>query len=155
MVIQEEHIYRWSCPICGRDRTAYHKQVPQYLYCSDCMLDISIPTEAEMQIFIRKYPPGLSPEKVAKILEAFYQNCSHRDIGRFRCDGTYGMGDNTPLTPLGRGEEIDLERMNFLAWYRDATVEEITIARRNGADRLDALKEKYAAEIELMDIING
>ena len=55
---------------------------------------------------------------------------------------------------LGELEEIaDIEKMNFVAWYRDATVEEIAIARRNNAAKLDELKKKYAAEIELMDIV--
>lgn len=55
---------------------------------------------------------------------------------------------------LGELQEIaDIEKMNFLAWYRDATVEEIAIARRNGADRLDALRKKYAKEIGLIDIV--
>ena len=55
---------------------------------------------------------------------------------------------------LGELEEIaDIERMNFLAWYRGATVEEIAIARRNNAAKLDELKKKYAHEIELMDIV--
>jgi hypothetical protein len=51
------------------------------------------------------------------------------------------------------GELYDLERMNFLSWYRDATVEEIAIARRNNAEKLDALTRKYEAEINLMEII--
>lgn len=55
---------------------------------------------------------------------------------------------------LGELEEIaDIERMNFLAWYRDATVEEIAIARRNNAAKLDELKRKYAKEIDLMEVI--
>ncbi len=55
---------------------------------------------------------------------------------------------------LGELEEIaDLEKMNFLAWYRTATVEEIEIARRNNAAKLDELTRKYASEIAMMDIV--
>lgn len=61
--------------------------------------------------------------------------------------------NNTPLSPLDRGEKIDLERMNFLSWYRDATVEDLVIARRNNAAKLDELTRKYEADINLMEII--
>ena len=46
-----------------------------------------------------------------------------------------------------------IEWRNFLAWYQDATVEEIAIARRNNAAKLDELTRKYAKEIDLMEII--
>ena len=75
------------------------------------------------------------------------------EMGFFGCDGKYKGINNTPLAPLDRGEIVDLERMNFVAWYRGATVEEIAIARRNNAVKLDELKKKYAAEIELIDIV--
>lgn len=55
---------------------------------------------------------------------------------------------------LGELQEIaDIEKMNFIAWYRDATVEEIAVARRNNAAKLDELTRKYEAEINLMEII--
>ena len=57
-------------------------------------------------------------------------------------------GDNM----LGTIGEIDLERMNFLGWYRTATLEEIAIARGNNAKKLDELTRKYAHEIDLMEI---
>lgn len=54
---------------------------------------------------------------------------------------------------LGELVEIEaMEKANFLAWYRDATVEEIAIAQENNAERFEALKKKYAAEIVFMDI---
>lgn len=55
---------------------------------------------------------------------------------------------------LGELKEItDIEKMNFIAWYRDATVEEIVIARRNHAAKLDKLTRKYAEEIDLIETI--
>lgn len=68
----------------------------------------------------------------------------HKNLGRFRCDGTYAMEPD---------EIIDLERMNFLGWYRTATLKDLAIARKNNAAKLDELKKKYAKEIELMDIV--
>ncbi len=50
-------------------------------------------------------------------------------------------------------EITDLEKMNFLAWYRTATPADLAVARQNNAAKLDALKKKYAKEIELMDIV--
>lgn len=61
--------------------------------------------------------------------------------------------NNTPLTPLNGGELYDLERMNFLSWYRDATVEEIITARRNNAAKLDELTRKYAKEVDFIEIL--
>src|SRR3972149_11892631 len=46
----------------------------------------------------------------------------------------------------------DLERMNFLEWYRTATLADLAIARKNNASKLEELKNKYANEIELMNI---
>lgn len=47
-------------------------------------------------------------------------------------------------------EEIkDIEKANFLLWYRDATAEEIAIARKNNSQKLDELIEKYKTELEL------
>ena len=55
---------------------------------------------------------------------------------------------------LGELEDLaDLEKMNFLAWYRTATVGEIEIARRNHAAKLDELTRKYAAAIDIMEVI--
>lgn len=59
---------------------------------------------------------------------------------------------NTPLATLDRGELMDIDKVNFLAWYRDATVEEIAVARRNNSAKLDELTRKYEAEINLMEI---
>ena len=57
---------------------------------------------------------------------------------------------------LGELEEIaDIEKMNFLAWYRGATVEEMAIARRNNAAKLEELKKKYASEAAIIDAIRG
>lgn len=50
-------------------------------------------------------------------------------------------------------EMVDLERMNFVAWYRTATIADLAVARRNNAAKLEELKKKYATEIELMDIV--
>ncbi len=50
-------------------------------------------------------------------------------------------------------EITDLEKMNFLAWYRTATPADLAVARQNNAAKLDALKKNYAKEIELMDIV--
>ena len=61
--------------------------------------------------------------------------------------------NNTPLTPLDRGETIDLEKMNFLAWYCMATAEDMVVARRNNAAKLDELKEKYRNDVEFLDIV--
>ena len=47
----------------------------------------------------------------------------------------------------------DLERMNFLGWYKTATLKDLAVARKNNAAKLDELKKKYAKEIELMDIV--
>ena len=63
--------------------------------------------------------------------------------------------------PKLKGKEVKMldelneiiEWRNFLAWYQDATVEEIAIARRNNAAKLDELTRKYAKEIDLMEII--
>lgn len=54
---------------------------------------------------------------------------------------------------LGELAEIEaMEKANFLAWYKDATVEEIAMAQENNAEKLAHLKKKYAAEIVFMDI---
>ncbi|WKZ15527.1 MAG: hypothetical protein QY317_16660 [Candidatus Jettenia caeni] len=42
----------------------------------------------------------------------------------------------------------DFEKVNFLNWYRDATEEELAIARKNNGKRLDHLLKKYAREIK-------
>ena len=68
----------------------------------------------------------------------------HKNLGRFQCDGTYTMDID---------EIVDLERMNFLEWYRTATLEDLSVARKNNAVKLDELKKKYAKEVELMDIV--
>lgn len=60
----------------------------------------------------------------------------------------------------GQGEELDdftenLERLNFLSWYRDATPEDMEIARRNNAEKLDELMDKYKTDITFMSILQG
>ena len=54
---------------------------------------------------------------------------------------------------VSTGELYDLERMNFLGWYRTATLKDLAVARKNNSAKLDELKKKYASEIELMDIV--
>lgn len=49
----------------------------------------------------------------------------------------------------------NLERLNFIRWYADATPEDLEIARRNNAERLDEMIEKYKYDIELMCLIYG
>ncbi len=121
--ISEEHIYRWNCPKCGHDNTAYYKQAMAEISCRRCSLAFR-PVEKT----IRKTD---------------CTNCAGCD---YYCRKEAEM--------LGELNEIaDIEKMNFLAWYRDATVEEIAIARRNNAAKLDELKKKYAAEIALMDVV--
>ena len=49
-------------------------------------------------------------------------------------------------------EIIDLERMNFLGWYRTSTLKDIEIASKNYAPKFEELKNKYINEITLIDI---
>jgi hypothetical protein len=53
------------------------------------------------------------------------------------------------------GLTVDLERLNFLSWYQNATQEDIEIARKNNAEKLDELIEKYKCDLEFMEIITG
>lgn len=58
--------------------------------------------------------------------------------------------------PLGRDKHPDdLEKMNFLDWYRDATEEDLAIARKNNGKKLDHLIRKYAREIEWLWVFHG
>lgn len=52
-------------------------------------------------------------------------------------------------------DALDLERDNFLAWYRTATLDDLAQARENGAERLDELLVKYAGEVRIIAAING
>lgn len=45
--------------------------------------------------------------------------------------------------------DIDLERMNFLSWYQDATPEDIKTAWKNNAKKLEEMMEKYKYEIRM------
>lgn len=47
----------------------------------------------------------------------------------------------------------DLERLNFLFWYRNATPEDMEIARRNNAEKLEEFMEKYKTDISLLSIL--
>ena len=46
----------------------------------------------------------------------------------------------------------DLEKLNFLSWYQKATPEDLVMAMKNNAKKLDELLRKYKRELELMKI---
>lgn len=52
-------------------------------------------------------------------------------------------------------ELYDLERMNFVEWYRTATPEDFAVAQENNAAKLEELKNKYASEVAIIDAIRG
>lgn len=49
--------------------------------------------------------------------------------------------------------DYDLERENFLHFYKTATDEEMAIARRDHPERLDALLRKYAHVINIINLV--
>lgn len=52
-------------------------------------------------------------------------------------------------------DALDLERDNFLTWYRTATPDDLVRARANGAEKLDELLMKYAGEVRIIAAIKG
>lgn len=51
--------------------------------------------------------------------------------------------------------DYDLERENFLFFYKTATVDDFAVARRNNAEKLDALLIRYAHVINLINYFYG
>lgn len=95
------------------------------------------------------------------MLEDFFKfNPPPKDLGGFRCDGTYRMGNDTfvgveNLRPLREGEEFDIEKMNFLGWMKTATREELDVARKNNAAKLAELTIKYENDLRIMALTNN
>lgn len=53
-------------------------------------------------------------------------------------------------------DEVELfERMNFLAWIKTATREEIDVARKNNAKKLTELTIKYENDLRIIALTNG
>lgn len=68
-----------------------------------------------------------------------------------------------PLRRGTKGEELtdsqilddlaeNLERMNFIAWYRNATPEDMELARKNNSEKLDELMERYKYDVAFLAI---
>ncbi len=52
-------------------------------------------------------------------------------------------------------DAFDLERENFIGWYRLATPEDLRRARGNDPEKLDELLVKYAGEVKILAAIRG
>lgn len=48
-------------------------------------------------------------------------------------------------------DPFDLEKVNFLAWIKKATTEDLRLARENNAEKLDELINKYSKELEFVE----
>lgn len=59
------------------------------------------------------------------------------------------------ITMNDNNHQYDFEKTNFLDWYRDATDEDLAIARKNNGKKLDYLIRKYAREIEWLWVFHG
>src|SRR5574340_679086 len=49
----------------------------------------------------------------------------------------------------------DLEKLNFLLWYSKATPEDLAMARKNSAERLNEMMKKYEYDLKLMENFNA
>ncbi|MDN3515341.1 MAG: hypothetical protein NG747_13215 [Candidatus Brocadia sp.] len=49
----------------------------------------------------------------------------------------------------------NLERLNFVHWYSTATPEDLELARKNNAEKLDKMIEKYKYDFELSVLMYG
>lgn len=48
-------------------------------------------------------------------------------------------------------DPFDLEKVNFLAWIKQATTEDLRRARENNAEKFDELVSKYSKELEFVE----
>ena len=66
-----------------------------------------------------------------------------------KCDSwvLYNTDKLPDWCPLEDDISVDLERENFLMWYKLATPEDIEVARNNNKEKLDEMIDKYKEEM--------